>query len=583
MANLIEEAKTRIDALLRDACRRAAAEGLFPEDAELRGTVEIPKDARNGDYAANHAMAGAKAMKMPPRKIAEILTQHLELEGSWFDSAEIAGPGFLNFRVSDKWYADVLAAVEAEGPAYGRAGSRTGEKVMVEFVSANPTGPMTIGNARGGVLGDTLATVLDMAGADVYREFYVNDAGNQVDKFGRSIDERYRELLSGDGDVRANLQRILDLRAADSDWEGFPEDAYHGLDIVDLAMEIIERDGDKYLALDEEARKQAFISYGLPKNIALLKEHLLRYGIEFDNWFLESSLHESGYVAETVDLLTENGHTYEKDGALWLRNTAFGAEKDEVLRRSNGFYTYYAVDLAYHRNKFVERGFDRVIDVWGADHHGHAIRFGKSMTAPELGLQGKKLDFLIMQMVRLTRDGETVKVSKRSGKALTLNDLLDEIGVDACRFFFNAKPDTHLEFDLDLAVRQDSENPVYYVQYAHARICSLLATLAAEGHPVPPAGSVNAALLREPQELDLLKQLAAFPEEILMAARDYDPSRVNRYAIELAARFHRFYNACRIRGAEEDVMGARLELSEATRSVIRTALTVIGVSAPEKM
>ena len=583
MANLIEEAKTRIDELLRDACRRAAAEGLFPEDAELRGTVEIPKDARNGDYAANHAMAGAKAMKMPPRKIAEILTQHLELEGSWFDSAEIAGPGFLNFRVSDKWYADVLAAVEAEGPAYGRAGSRTGEKVMVEFVSANPTGPMTIGNARGGVLGDTLATVLDMAGADVYREFYVNDAGNQVDKFGRSIDERYRELLSGDGDVRANLQRILDLRAADSDWEGFPEDAYHGLDIVDLAMEIIERDGDKYLALDEEARKQAFISYGLPKNIALMKEHLLRYGIEFDNWFLESSLHESGYVAETVDLLTENGHTYEKDGALWLRNTAFGAEKDEVLRRSNGFYTYYAVDLAYHRNKFVERGFDRVIDVWGADHHGHAIRFGKSMTAPELGLQGKKLDFLIMQMVRLTRDGETVKVSKRSGKALTLNDLLDEIGVDACRFFFNAKPDTHLEFDLDLAVRQDSENPVYYVQYAHARICSLLATLAAEGHPVPPAGSVNAALLREPQELDLLKQLAAFPEEILMAARDYDPSRVNRYAIELAARFHRFYNACRIRGAEEDVMGARLALSEATRSVIRTALTVIGVSAPEKM
>ena len=583
MANLIEEAKTRIDALLRDACRRAAAEGLFPEDAELRGTVEIPKDARNGDYAANRAMAGAKAMKMPPRKIAEILTQHLELEGSWFDSAEIAGPGFLNFRVSDKWYAAVLAAVETEGPAYGRAAARTGEKVMVEFVSANPTGPMTIGNARGGVLGDTLATVLDMAGADVYREFYVNDAGNQVDKFGRSIDERYRELLSGDGDVRANLQRILDLRAADSDWEGFPEDAYHGLDIVDLAMEIIERDGNKYLALDEEARKQAFISYGLPKNIALMKEHLLRYGIEFDNWFLESSLHESGYVAETVDLLTENGHTYEKDGALWLRNTAFGAEKDEVLRRSNGFYTYYAVDLAYHRNKFVERGFDRVIDVWGADHHGHAIRFGKSMTAPELGLQGKKLDFLIMQMVRLTRDGETVKVSKRSGKALTLNDLLDEIGVDACRFFFNAKPDTHLEFDLDLAVRQDSENPVYYVQYAHARICSLLATLAAEGHPVPPAGSVNAALLREPQELDLLKQLAAFPEEILMAARDYDPSRVNRYAIELAARFHRFYNACRIRGAEEDVMGARLALSEATRSVIRTALTVIGVSAPEKM
>ena len=581
MANLIESAKKQIDALLNDACSKAAAEGLFPADAALRGTVEIPKDIRNGDYAANHAMAGAKALHMAPRQIAEILTNHLDLTDSYFSSVEIAGPGFLNFRVSERWYAAVLAAVEAEGPAYGRAAERTGEKVMVEFVSANPTGPMTIGNARGGVLGDTLATVLDMAGADVYRELYVNDAGNQVDKFGRSVDERYRELFSGDGNVPSNLRRLLRLREDGQEWEGFPEDAYHGLDIVDMALEIIKEDGDKYLALSDEERVRAFIDYGIPKNIALMKEHLLRYGIEFDNWFLESSLHESGYVAETVDLLTGAGHTYEKDGALWLRNTDFGAEKDEVLRRSNGFYTYYAVDLAYHRNKFVERGFDRVIDVWGADHHGHAIRFGKSMTAPELGLQGRKLDFLIMQMVRLVRDGETVKVSKRSGKALTLNDLLDEIGVDACRFFFNAKPDTHLEFDLDLAVRQDSENPVYYVQYAHARICSLLATLEAEGHPVPPAESVNAALLTEPQELDLLRQLAAFPEEILLAARDYDPSRVNRYAIELAARFHRFYNACRIRGA--DVQGARLALASAVRSVIRTALTVIGVSAPEKM
>ncbi len=583
MANLMEKAREQIDALLADACAKAAAEGLFPADAALKGSVEVPKEARNGDYAANHAMAGAKALRMPPRRIAEILTDRLALEDSYFASAEIAGPGFINFRLSEKWYAAVLSAVEAEGPAYGRSEKRTGERVMVEFVSANPTGPMTIGNARGGVLGDTLSTVLDMAGADVYREFYVNDAGNQVDKFGRSIDERYRELLSGDGDVKANMQRILDLRAADSDWEGFPEDAYHGLDIAELAAEIIERDGDKYLALPEEERKQAFIAYGLPKNIALMKEHLLRYGIRFDNWFRESTLHESGYVAETVDLLTQNGHTYEKDGALWLRNTAFGAEKDEVLRRSNGFYTYYAVDLAYHRNKFVERGFDRVIDVWGADHHGHAIRFGKSMTAPELGLQGKRLDFLIMQMVRLVRDGETVKVSKRSGKALTLNDLLDEIGVDACRFFFNAKPETHLEFDLDLAVRQDSENPVYYVQYAHARICSLLAMLAAEGHPAPPVEEIDAALLTAPQELELIKQLAAFPEEIMLAARDYDPSRVNRYAIELAARFHRFYNACRIRDAEPELLKARLALSRAVGTVIAAALAVLGVSAPEKM
>ena len=565
------------------ALKKAIEKGELPEAALPEFIIEVPADNKNGDFATNAAMAGARSFRMPPFKVAQAITANIDLDGTLCDRFETAGPGFINFFLGDRFYTSVIREIIGDPEGYGCSDYGKGEKVNVEFVSANPTGPMHMGNARGGALGDCLAAVLSKAGYDAYREFYVNDAGNQVDKFGRSIDERYRELLSGDGDVRANLQRILDLRAADSDWEGFPEDAYHGLDIVDLAMEIIERDGNKYLALDEEARKQAFISYGLPKNIALMKEHLLRYGIEFDNWFLESSLHESGYVAETVDLLTENGHTYEKDGALWLRNTAFGAEKDEVLRRSNGFYTYYAVDLAYHRNKFVERGFDRVIDVWGADHHGHAIRFGKSMTAPELGLQGKKLDFLIMQMVRLTRDGETVKVSKRSGKALTLNDLLDEIGVDACRFFFNAKPDTHLEFDLDLAVRQDSENPVYYVQYAHARICSLLATLAAEGHPVPPAGSVNAALLREPQELDLLKQLAAFPEEILMAARDYDPSRVNRYAIELAARFHRFYNACRIRGAEEDVMGARLALSEATRSVICSALTVIGVSAPEKM
>jgi len=583
MANLIEQAKSQIDALLQAACEKAVAAGEFPAEAVLKGTVEIPKDVRNGDYAANHAMAGAKALRMPPRKIAETLVKHLALEGSFFSAAEIAGPGFLNFRLSPRWFAAVLEAVEAEGSAYGRSDVRTGEKVMVEFVSANPTGPMTIGNARGGVLGDTLATILDMAGCDVSREFYVNDAGNQVDKFGRSIDERYRELLSGDGNVQANYQRILDLRAEDKDWEGFPEDAYHGLDIVEMAMEIIERDGDKYLALPEEERKNAFVSYGLPKNIALMEEHLKRYGIHFDTWYLESELHKSGYVAETVDVLTAGGHTYEKDGALWLRNTDFGAEKDEVLRRSNGFYTYYAVDIAYHRNKFIDRGYDRVIDVWGADHHGHAIRFGKSMTAPGLGLEGRKLDFLIMQMVRLVRDGETVKVSKRSGKALTLNDLLDEIGVDACRFFFNAKPDTHLEFDLDLAVRQDSENPVYYVQYAHARICSLLATLAGEGHPVPAAKAADLTLLSSEQEIELIKQLSLLPEEVKIAARDYDPSRMNRYAIELAARFHRFYNACRIRDAEDSVRDARLVLCAAVRSVIATTLAVVGVSAPEKM
>lgn len=565
MANLIEDAKKQINNLLTDACRMAAEQGLFPADALLRGTVEIPKDTRNGDYAANHAMAAAKTLHMPPRKIAETLLECLSLEGSYFDAVEIAGPGFMNFRVNTRWYAAVLRAVEAQGADYGRSEMRTGERVMVEFVSANPTGPMTIGNARGGVLGDTLATVLDMAGCDVYREFYVNDAGNQVDKFARSIDARYIQILRGEDAVE------------------FPEDGYKGEDIWELAREIIDVQGDKYLSWGETERRKAFVEYGLPKNIDLMRRHLERYRIRFDNWFLESSLHESGYVAETVALLEQAGHTYERDGALWLRNTDFGAEKDEVLRRSNGFYTYYAVDIAYHRNKFVERGFDRVIDVWGADHHGHAIRFAKTMTAPELGLAGRKLDFLIMQMVRLVRDGETVKVSKRSGKALTLNDLLDEIGVDACRFFFNAKPDTHLEFDLDLAVRQDSENPVYYVQYAHARICSLLSMLAEDGRPVPSVSEVRLNLLSTTQEVEIIRQLAAFPEEIQLAARDYDPSRVNRYVVELAARFHRFYTACRIREAEPEVREARMVLCAATRTVIAAGLHVLGVSAPEKM
>ncbi len=563
--NMIQNAKDRIAELTLRAYEEAAAAGELPAGVETPVAVEIPKDAANGDYTTTFCLAAAKAMRKPPREVAQILTGHMRLEGSWFTGVEIAGPGFLNFRLGDRWYADVLAAVDAERADYGRSEGLRGVKYMVEFVSANPTGPMHMGNARGGVLGDTLAGVLAWNGATVEREFYVNDAGNQVDKFGRSIEARYVQLLKGEDAVE------------------FPEDGYKGEDIWDLAREIIAEYGDKYLNTPTEERRQIFEDYGLPKNIALMKQHLERYRIRFDNWFLESSLHESGYVAETVELLTRGGHTYEKDGALWLRNTALGAEKDEVLRRSNGFYTYYAVDLAYHRNKFVERGFDRVIDVWGADHHGHAIRFGKSMTAPELGLQGKRLDFLIMQMVRLVRDGETVKVSKRSGKALTLNDLLDEIGVDACRFFFNAKPDTHLEFDLDLAVRQDSENPVYYVQYAHARICSLLATLAAEGHPVPAAEEADAALLTAPQELELIKQLAAFPEEIQLAARDYDPSRINRFAVELAARFHRFYNACRIRDAEPEVQKARLVLSQAAGTVIAAALAVLGVSAPEKM
>ncbi len=554
MADLIERAKSKIDELVKTA---------VPELEGTSGSVSIPKNTQNGDYAANHAMAGAKALHAAPRKIAEDILAKLDLEGTWFTGAECAGPGFLNFRLGDGWYTDVLETIRREGADYGRADSRNGKKVMVEFVSANPTGPMTIGNARGGVLGDTLAAVLDWSGWDVWREFYVNNAGHQVELFGLSLEARYLQLMLGEDAVE------------------FPDNGYHGDDIKALARKIADADGDKYVTMDPAERQKAFIRFGLPHNIQRMQEDLKRYRIDFDQWFLETDLHESGYVAETIDILTKAGHTYEKDGQLWLRNTDFGADKDECMRRADGTWTYYAVDIAYHRNKFVERDFDRVIDVWGADHHGHAIRFGATMTCPELGLEGRALEFRIMQMVRLTRNGETIKVSKRTGKALTLADLMDEIGPDPCRYFFNANPDNHLEFDLDLAIRQDSENPVYYVQYAHARICSLLNTLAADGLTVPE--TVDAALLTAEQERELIKALASFPGEIRMAAEDLDPSRINRYATELASRFHKFYNACRIRGEEPAVAQARLALAAATKQVLENALGVLGVTAPESM
>ena len=565
MANRIEQARAAVDACIREAYLRAAAALDLPEGADVRGSVEQPKDTANGDFAANHAMASAKTMHMAPRKIAEALIAHMELDGTWFASVEAAGPGFLNFRLSDKWYQDVLTAVDEAGADYGRVDDGHGEKVMVEFVSANPTGPMTIGNARGGVLGDALASVLDRAGYNVWREFYVNDAGNQVDLFGKSIEARYLQLIQGEDAVE------------------FPDNGYHGDDIRELAKLIYERDGDKYLTMPSAERCAAFVAFGLPYNIARMQRDLERYRIHFDQWFLESSLHSSGYVAQTVQLLVDAGLTYEKDGALWLRNTDLGADKDEVLRRSNGFYTYYAVDIAYHRNKFIERGFDRVIDVWGADHHGHAIRFAATMRAPALGLEGRKLDFLIMQMVRLMRGDEIVKVSKRTGKALSLADLMDEIGVDACRYFFNAKPETQMEFDLGLAVREDSENPVYYVQYAYARICTLLKALAAEGYTVPAAAEAELSVLTADEEKALIKQLAQYPAVVYLAARDYDPSFINRYLVELAAAFHKFYNACRIKGEAENVLLSRLKLADTARAVLKNGMTLIGCSAPEKM
>ena len=581
MANLVEEAKKQIDALLRRSLERAAEKGELPSGAALSGTVEVPKDANNGDFAANHAMAGARALRMAPRKIAEALTANLELEGSYFTAAETAGPGFINFRLAPEWYSAVMAAVQAEGADYGRSAAMQGQKVMVEFVSANPTGPMHMGNARGGVLGDTLAEVLSRAGAKVWREFYVNDAGNQIEKFAASIEARYAQLILGEGAVE------------------FPEDGYHGDDIKELARLFLEEKGAGWLDRPLAERHEAMARFGLEHNLPRMKADLARYGIEYDEWFFESSLHESGFVADTVAKLTERGFTYEKDGALWLATSRIlGDElraagksekdiekldlKDDVLRRANGFYTYFAADIAYHRNKLEVRGFDRVINIWGADHHGHVARLKGALDA--LGLDGQhRLDIVLMQLVKLLRDGEVVRMSKRTGKAISLGDLLDEIPVDAARWFFNSRPDTQMDFDLGLAVREDSENPVYYVQYAHARICSVLRNLAADGHKVPAAAGIDASLLTTEQEREVIKQLAGLPDEVLHAAQSLDPSRINRYAMELAARFHRFYNACRIKGEAPEVLAARLKLSDTVRAVIANCLALLGVSAPEKM
>ena len=581
MINMIQNAKDQAASLAMAAYRAAVADGTLPEAEVKTAPVEIPKDTANGDFTTTFALAASKALRQPPRNIAQALLDHMNLEGSYFASAEIAGPGFLNFRLNDSWFRGVMEAVETEGEAYGTNDVLKGKKYMVEFVSANPTGPMHMGNARGGVLGDTLAAVLAHSGAEVTREFYVNDAGHQIDKFAHSIEARYLQLILGEENVP------------------FPEDGYQGGDIRELAQAYYEENGDVLVNADPAERQEKLAQFGLAHNLPKMKADLQRYKIDYDMWFYESTLHESGYVAETVDQLTEKGWTYEKDGALWLktaeimRNNMLKAGKkekdieklelkDDVLRRANGFYTYFAADIAYHRNKFAVRGYDKVINIWGADHHGHVARLKGALDA--LDLNGtEKLDIVLMQLVKLLRDGELVKMSKRTGKAISLSDLLDEVPVDAARWYFNAKPDTQMDFDLGLAVREDSENPIYYVEYAHARICSLLRAMAEEGVNVPNLADVDHTLLSGETEQALIKQISQFCEEVRLAARDYDPSHINRCLQELAACFHRFYNACRIKGEDAAVQAARLKLADEARIVLRNGLKLIGVEAPEKM
>ena len=545
-----------------DAMGRAMSAGELPLAPTPNFTIETPADRTNGDLASNVAMVSARAFKKAPRAIAEAITKYIELEGTNLDRFEIAGPGFINFFYGKQFYTSVIREIEEKGADYGKSDFGQGKRILVEFVSANPTGPMHIGNARGGALGDSLASVLSAAGYDVSREFYVNDAGNQIEKFATSLEIRYLQIYK-DG---------IEL----------PEDAYHGQDIIDHAKNFAEINGDKYVNAESSERRKALVNFALPKNIQGLENDLLKYRIKYDRWFRESTLHQSGAVKNIVELLKEKGHTYEQDGAIWFKATEFGADKDFVLVRSNGIPTYVVPDIAYHYDKLVTRGFDKAIDVLGADHHGYVPRLKAALTA--LGVDASRLDAVLMQMVRLVRNGEIVKASKRSGKAITLVTLLEEVPIDAARFFFNLRePNSHFDFDLDLAIEQSSQNPVYYVQYAHARICNIVKGLAESGITQRACTDEELALLTAPEEIELINKLASLTGEIITSAKTYDPARVTHYVYETATLFHQFYNACRVKGEDESLMQARLALCVATKTVIENVLTMFKITAPESM
>ncbi|HIS06028.1 MAG TPA: arginine--tRNA ligase [Candidatus Fimenecus stercoravium] len=580
MSKRIKEIEKDLHTRILEALGRAIAAGELPA-AELPAfIVEIPQDRANGDYATNVAFAGARAFRMAPVKIAQAVERHMDLSGSAFASCTVAGAGFINFRLNDGFYADIVRDVLERGADYGKSDMGCGERVNVEFVSANPTGPMHMGNARGGALGDCLAAVLEAAGYDVTREFYINDAGNQIEKFGLSLDIRYQQLFKGEAAVE------------------LPEDSYHGADIIERAKEFADLYGDSFLEKPEAERRKALVDFALPKNIQSMQETLAKYRIEYDVWFRESELHK-GAVQEVIDLLTEKGKTYEKDGALWYKNIEVQTErltaqgktpeqieklelKDDVLVRQNGNPTYFAADIAYHKNKLADRGFSRAIDVWGADHHGHVARMQGALDA--IGLDGSRLQVVLMQLVNLMKDGEPVRMSKRTGNAVTLNDLLDEVPVDAARFFFNMRePGSTIDFDLGLAVSENAQNPVYYCQYAHARICSILKKLAADG--VSPRSCTREELtqLRTPEEHELIRHLAALTGEIEQAAKSLDPAGITRYAVGLATLFHKYYNACKIAVEDEALMQARLNLCLAVKQTIVNILTMFKITVPESM
>ncbi len=581
MSKLVKKTEEQIINAVTAAIKANIADGTFIEADIPAFKTEIPADRKNGDYSANGAFMLSKALRMPPRKIAECILEKIDLEGTYFEKCEVAGPGFINFFLKSDFYADILLDVDALGDSYGRSDFGNGKKINVEFVSANPTGPMHMGNARGGALGDCLAAVLDWAGYEVEREFYVNDAGNQIDKFGLSLSVRYQQILKGE------------------DFIELPEDSYHGDDIRVLAQSYIDENGDALLNVSEEERRKALVEFGLPQNIAKMKAAMEKYRIDYNTWFSELTLHNGGELQETIEILKKNGYTYEKDGALWYKNIDIQTAilkregksqeyidnlelKDDVLIRQNGNPTYFAADIAYHRNKLEKRGFDTAIDVWGADHHGHVARMKGAMEA--VGIDGNRLDVVLMQLVNLMKDGKPVKMSKRTGKAITLVDLLDEVPIDAVRFLFNMREaGSAMDFDLDLAVEQSNQNPVYYCQYAHARICSILKKLEIEGVKARKPEKAELQLLTSEEEKDLISHLASLTGVIVNAANTYDPAKITHYATDLATKFHRFYNAQRVMVDDEALMQARIFLCLCVRRTMKNVLSMLKINAPESM
>ena len=558
-----EKIEDQIRALIQKSLEQAVSEGEFSLETMPEIHLEVPREKAHGDYATNVAMQLPKQAKKAPRVIAESIVKHFDIDGSYVEEIDIAGPGFINFKLKPDWIYEVLLEIRDMKGDYGKTTGNAGKRYNLEFISANPTGPMHMGNARGGAIGDILASIAEWTGYEVTREFYVNDAGNQIAKFGDSLDARFRQLMGED--------------------IPFPEDGYQGNDIRVHMEEFIASEGgaaacQKYLAMDAAERKKIFVDYALEKNLKKMHSDLEDYGIVYDVWFSEQSLYDSGAIESALQMLKDRNAVYEKEGALWFKTSAYGCEKDDVLIRHNGLPTYFMGDIAYHLNKFVTRGFDRCVNVWGADHHGHIARLKAAMEAA--GVNPDHLEIVIMQLVRLMRDGEIARMSKRKGEMITLTDLIEEVGRDAARFLFNMRsPDSHLDFDLDLAIQQSNDNPVFYVQYAHARICSILRQMAEDA----AGGEANLTLLREKEEVALLTMLANLPEEIIIAEDKMDPSRMTRYAMDLASAFHSFYNACRVRVDDVELMKARLALIEGTKQVLTNVLGILGVEAPERM